>query len=99
MKYEKVVKWMTKNVPTFKLKLKAMEELQELSLILTQEMSKPKGSVTTEEIVNEIGDVQFRLDILKQLYSAKAIKARAEDKANKALKRSKLTKHAQKCKI
>ena len=46
--------------------LKAAEECQELSLILTQRVTKP-DRVEEEEVTDEIGDVFIRLHILNKM--------------------------------
>ena len=61
---------------------KASEELQELSLILTQKLNKPKKALNNS-IIEEIGDVEIRLGVLKELYSKKRIQKRIEFKENK----------------
>lgn len=70
-----------KNDPTYNT-LKAIEELNELSLILTQSLSK---GVSEEHIIEEIGDVEFRLKAIKARYSKKLIKKRINLKIKKNL--------------
>lgn len=62
--------------------LKAIEELQELSLILTQDMSK---GVHEEKIIEEIGDVKFRLKVLESYFDPEKIKQRINKKLAKNL--------------
>lgn len=62
--------------------LKASEELQELSLILLQKINKPQ-KVKNSAIIDEIGDVDIRLRVLKEMFSKKAVKRRIKDKEAK----------------
>jgi len=62
--------------------LKASEELQELSLALTQLVNKP-NKVDTQEIIDELGDVTIRLKILKELFDKEAVKKRIKYKISK----------------
>lgn len=59
--------------------LKAIEECQELGLILTQYLTKPH-KVTEDDITDEIGDVIIRLKILKEIFPKGKIKKRVNDK-------------------
>ena len=61
---------------------KASEELQELSLVLTQKLLKPK-KVDDQEIIDEIGDVIIRLDILKKIFNNEKIENRVAYKLSK----------------
>lgn len=63
--------------------LKIAEECQELSLILIQSLSK---GVSEEKIIEEIGDVKFRLKVLESYYDKNAIKERINKKLEKNLK-------------
>jgi len=60
--------------------LKASEECMELSLILTQLLSK---GASTKDIIEEIGDVLFRIDVLKHLFDKDKISERKAYKINK----------------
>lgn len=62
--------------------LKAAEECQELGLVLTQMVLKPT-KVDVQEIIDEIGDVAIRLEILKKLYSEQDIQKRINYKLSK----------------
>ena len=62
--------------------LKAAEELQELSLILTQMVNKP-NKVSEKNVTDEIGDVTIRLEILKKLFNNNLINRRIKYKINK----------------
>ena len=55
------------NNPTYQLS-KASEEFQELALILTQKINKPY-KVKEKEIIDEIGDCEIRLAVLKSIYN------------------------------
>ncbi len=58
---------------------KAIEELQELALVLMQMLNKPiEGAPDEQEIIDEIGDVEIRMEVLKRLF--------AKDKINKRIK-------------
>jgi len=59
--------------------LKAAEELQELSLALTQKINKPSRN-NDEAIIDEIGDVIIRIKVLKKLFNKKAINTRVDTK-------------------
>lgn len=55
--------------------MKTIEELNELSTILLQNLNKP-GKINKDKIIEEIGDVQIRLWWLKSRYSTFKIKKR-----------------------
>lgn len=59
--------------------LKAIEECQELGLILTQYLTKPH-KVLEDNITDEIGDVIVRIKVLKQMFPKGKIKKRVNDK-------------------
>ena len=61
--------------------LKASEELLELALALTQMMSKP-GKINEQEIINEMGDVKIRLEILERIFPTELIDKRINNKLN-----------------
>lgn len=61
---------------------KASEECQELGLVLNQYILKP-GKVKTKEIIDEIGDVILRVEILKKIFSEKEIQDRVNYKQSK----------------
>lgn len=61
---------------------KASEELQELALVLNQKLLKPK-KVDDQEIIDEIGDVLIRMEILKKIYPMDKILARIDKKLSK----------------
>ncbi len=58
---------------------KASEELQELSLVLTQKLNKPY-KITDQEIIDEIGDVEIRLAILRKLFNPEKVDKRIAEK-------------------
>jgi len=62
--------------------LKAAEELQELSLVLTQ-MTLKKEKVDIQEVIDEIGDVKIRLKVLSHFFNNKKIKQRIQYKLDK----------------
>lgn len=58
--------------------LKAAEELMELAEVLLKKVNK-KGGIKEpldQAIIDEIGDVEIRLDVLGRIYSAAAINDR-----------------------
>lgn len=62
-------------------RLKAVEELQELALILVQKVNKPE-KVNDQQIIDEIGDVKIRLEVLERIFSSDAINERINNKLN-----------------
>ena len=64
---------------------KTIEELLELALILKQKQNKP-DLVSDDKIIEEIGDVQIRLKVLKQIYPIELIKKRINFKLKKFYK-------------
>lgn len=62
--------------------LKAAEELQELALALIQRLNKDTITDDTE-IIDEIGDVEIRMKVLKRMFSSKKVKTRINYKLNK----------------
>lgn len=62
--------------------LKAAEEFQELSLVLTQKHLKPK-KINEQEIIDEIGDAIIRLNILCKKYDSDLINTRVNEKLTK----------------
>ena len=74
---------------------KAAEELNELATVLLQRVNKAK-SVSSDKIIEELGDVEFRIGILKEIYSKKAIQKRIQYKESRARKNIKLKKYGNK---
>ena len=70
--------------------LKAIEELNELSLILTQSLSK---GCDESKIIEEIGDVKFRLKVIEARYNPELIQERINYKLKKNLKYLKTKKY------
>jgi len=64
---------------------KTIEELLELALILQQKLNKP-DLVSDDKIIEEIGDVQIRLKVLKKIYPIELIKKRINFKLKKFYK-------------
>lgn len=62
--------------------LKAAEELQELSLVLTQTVLKRK-KVNPQEVIDEIGDVKIRIKIIEEFFDKEKVKERIEYKTSK----------------
>lgn len=63
---------------------KAIEELQELSLVLTQYLNKP-SRIKLIDITDEIGDVELRLPVLRKMFGSKAVDKRKKKKTKKLL--------------
>ena len=70
--------------------LKARVELNELSLILTQSLSK---GCDENKIIEEIGDVKFRLKVIEARYNPELIQERINYKLKKNLKYLKTKKY------
>jgi hypothetical protein len=54
---------------------KLVEECMELALIITQQLNKPRVDFT-QEIVEEIGDVKWRLQRIEEYYDSTKIDER-----------------------
>jgi hypothetical protein len=61
---------------------KAAEECSELSTILLQQLNKPHKNLE-EEIIEELGDVIFRIEKLKRHYDSGKVTQRILRKATK----------------
>lgn len=70
-----------KNTPEYNT-FKTVEELQELSLVLTQKQLKPT-KVSDQEVIDEIGDVLIRLEMLLKNYDLNLVKKRIDYKLSK----------------
>ena len=82
MKNKDIINHLTKN-NNFEYNLsKSSEELQELSLILTQFLNKPE-KVNNQNIIDEIGDVKIRIKILEKLFGEDEVKDRYNLKLDK----------------
>lgn len=66
--------------------LKAIEELNELSTSLVHSLTKSTKSDTKDDIVEEFGDVLYRLSILSNYFNIKKINDRISHKEKKSLK-------------
>lgn len=66
--------------------LKTIEELQELSLILTQYYNKP-GKVPNSKVEEEIAHVKIRLNYLQNRFSKPIIKKQMKKKINHLYKK------------
>lgn len=63
---------------------KAVEELMELALVLMQKLNKPiAGAPEEQEIIDEIGDVEIRMEVLKRLFPKDKIDKRIKFKMDK----------------
>ena len=82
MKDKEIIKYLVENNDYKYNLLKAAEELQELSLVLTQ-MALKEEKVDKQEVIDEIGDVIIRLNVLFHLFSLKKISKRVKFKLNK----------------
>jgi hypothetical protein len=63
---------------------KCIEELQELSLVLMQQLNKPNKDYHLD-IIDEIGDVKIRIWYLERKYTKKLIKQRIKNKLKKLI--------------
>ena len=82
MKDKELIKYLVENNDYKYNLLKTAEELQELSLVLTQKNIK-KEKVDKQEVIDEIGDVIIRLNVLFHLFSLKKISKRVKFKLDK----------------
>ena len=82
MKDKELIKYLVENNDYKYNLLKAAEELQELSLVLTQ-MALKEEKVDKQEVIDEIGDVIIRLNVLFHLFSLKKISKRVKFKLDK----------------
>jgi NTP pyrophosphatase (non-canonical NTP hydrolase) len=62
--------------------LKTAEELQELALILIQSVTKD-NEIDDQDIIDEIGDVLIRVNILREFFPEDRIQERIEYKLKK----------------
>lgn len=63
---------------------KLAEECMELALIITQQLNKPKMDFE-DEIIEEIGDVKWRLEHILEYYDNEKIEDRIRYKKNREL--------------
>ena len=82
MKNKELIKYLANNNDYKYNLLKAAEELQELSLCLTQ-MALKEDKVDKQEVIDEIGDVEIRIKVLKHFFSRNKIKKRVQFKIDK----------------
>ena len=82
MKGKELIKYLVENNDYKYNLLKAAEELQELSLVLTQ-MALKKEKVDKQEVIDEIGDVKIRLKVIQHFFSRKKVKKRIKFKLDK----------------
>jgi NTP pyrophosphatase (non-canonical NTP hydrolase) len=61
---------------------KLVEELLELATVVTQQLNKSSRDLTPE-IIEEIGDVQWRLDRVKKYYNSDLIQEQIDFKRDK----------------
>jgi hypothetical protein len=65
---------------------KLAEECMELALIITQQLNKPKIDFE-DEIIDEIGDVKWRLELVEKYYDSEMINERINYKKNRELEK------------
>ena len=82
MKDKELIKYLVENNDYKYNLLKTAEELQELSLVLTQ-MALKEEKVDKQEVIDEIGDVKIRLKVIQHFFSRKKVKKRVKFKLNK----------------
>lgn len=63
--------------------LKASEEAGELSVSLLQYVNKKGRKTTEQDVIDEIGDVEIRLEILKEVFGRDRVNKRVADKLEK----------------
>jgi len=63
---------------------KLAEECMELALIITQQLNKPKMDFE-EEIIEEIGDVKWRLEQVEKYYDRERIEERIRYKNDREI--------------
>jgi NTP pyrophosphatase (non-canonical NTP hydrolase) len=62
--------------------LKCIEELNELATVLMQQFNKPHKDLS-EDVVEELGDVYYRLDNIMDYYDGDLVSARKLYKADR----------------
>ena len=67
---------------------KLAEECMELALIITQQLNKPKLDFE-DDIIDEIGDVKWKLKLVEKYYDSKKIEERISYKQNRELEKRK----------
>lgn len=82
MNNEEIIKYLVENNDYKYNLLKTAEELQELSLAITQLINKP-NKVDEQEIIDELGDVKIRLKVIQHFFSRKKVKERIKFKLDK----------------
>lgn len=84
MQYDSVViqHMVENNKEKFNLR-KAAEELQELALVLIQKTNKKDKFVDDQEVIDEIGDVLIRMEVLKSIFPINRIQDRVNEKTIK----------------
>ena len=82
MKDKELIKYLVENNDYKYNLLKTAEELQELSLVLTQ-MALKKEKVDKQEVIDELGDVHIRLKVIQHFFSRKKVKKRIKFKLDK----------------
>lgn len=82
MKDKELIKYLVENNDYKYNLLKTAEELQELSLVLTQ-MALKKEKIDKQEVIDEIGDVKIRLKVIQYFFSRKKVKKRIKFKLDK----------------
>lgn len=65
---------------------KLAEECMELALIITQQLNKPKMDFE-DDIIDEIGDVKWRLKLVEKYYDSKRIEERINYKKDRELEK------------
>lgn len=61
---------------------KSVEELSELTTILLQKINKP-NRIDDQDIIDEIGDVEIRIQVLKKMFGPKKVNRRIKKKLKK----------------
>lgn len=66
---------------------KLVEECMELALIITQQLNKPRVDFT-QDIIEEIGDVKWRLKLVEKYYDSKKIESRIKYKKERETRKN-----------
>ena len=70
------------NDPNYQLS-KINEECLELGLALTQRLNKGERGASNDDIIDEIGDLEIRLQIAKKIFGEKQVNDRIQFKLDK----------------
>ena len=83
MKNEEVIKFLAENNSDEYQLMKACEELSELTTALLQYITKKGQKTTYQDVIDEIGDVKIRMELLESRFGAYAVQRRYNFKLQK----------------